>query len=81
MDYMASHDFEDIISVLDGRKEIVDEIKNVDENLKNYLRSAFADIVQSRSFNDTLLGHFNPYGNLAEYRRELLLNRIEQIVK
>jgi predicted nucleotidyltransferase len=40
-DYMASHDMEDIITVLDGRREIVDEIKSSPDELKTFLSRTF----------------------------------------
>jgi hypothetical protein len=79
MDFYASHDFEDIISVLDGRLEIVDEIFKSDAELKNYLIQSFSDIDGSRSFRGALPGHFVQYGSLAEDRIELLENKIKII--
>ncbi|MFO7971861.1 MAG: hypothetical protein R6U40_08940 [Desulfobacterales bacterium] len=35
-DYLMSRDMEDIITVLDGRSEIVSEVHQADEELKNY---------------------------------------------
>jgi hypothetical protein len=81
MDFYASHDFEDIISVLDGRLEIVDEICNADEELKEYLINAFIKIDDSRSFHGAIPGHFVQYGNLAESRAELLEQKIKMIIK
>ncbi|MES0396777.1 MAG: hypothetical protein ABUK17_04465, partial [Syntrophobacteria bacterium] len=36
-DYMASHDLEDLITVLDGRVEIVEEVRQSEEGIKRYL--------------------------------------------
>ena len=40
-DYMASHDMEDIITVLDGRPEIISEIRSSSEELKTFLADTF----------------------------------------
>ena len=40
-DFLASHDFEDIITVIDGRIELMDEITRIDSPLKKYLTGAF----------------------------------------
>ncbi len=40
-DYMASHDMEDIITVLDGRPEIVSEIRSSSDDLKIFLSRTF----------------------------------------
>lgn len=81
MDFYSSHDFEDIISVLDGRLEILDEIKLANEKLKEYLAQLFTDINHRRSFHDALPGHFIQYGNLADARIELLVKKIKTIIK
>ena len=36
-DYLLSRDMEDIVAVLNGRPEIVDEVKSSDKNLRVYL--------------------------------------------
>lgn len=81
MDFYASHDFEDIVSIIDGRLEINKEIQRSDEKLKNYLIAFFSRINMSRSFHDALPGHFIHYGNLANDRIQLFLNKIEEIIQ
>lgn len=80
MDFMASHDFEDIISVLDGRSAIVEEIILSEYDLKDYLKKYFSDMLDDRKFHDALPGHFIQYGNLAEDRIQLLLNKLKQLL-
>lgn len=79
MDFYASHDFEDIMSVLDGRVEIVGEIKNSDKNLQEYLVSSFQEIMDSSSFKGALPGHFVQYGRIAEDRVELFEQKLISI--
>lgn len=80
MDFFASHDFEDIVSVIDGRAELKQDIKDSDVKLKSYLQQSFKQILDDRSFHDALPGHFNIYGNLAKDRIELFLDSVEQII-
>lgn len=80
MDYFASHDFEDVITLLDGRKEIIGEIKNTEDQLKNYLKNSFSDMQKKKQFHDALPGHFIHYGDLADDRIKLLLNRMREII-
>lgn len=80
-DFMASHDFEDIISVLDGRIEIIDEILKVGSEIKEYLKNTFKEFIKARSFLDSLPGHFSPYGNLMEDRIKLLKNNLDAIIR
>lgn len=78
-DYYASHDLEDILSVLDGRLEIVEEIRKSNSMLRHYLSQSFSEMIKDRSFHDALPGHFAPYGNLFEDRIEILLKKLDII--
>ncbi|MFI4956284.1 MAG: hypothetical protein ACHQAX_03645 [Gammaproteobacteria bacterium] len=80
MDFYASHDFEDIVSILDGRMEIIDEIARADEALKKYLIKTFAEMQESRSFRGALPGHFSQYGSLAETHAALVEEKIKTII-
>lgn len=81
MDFYASHDFEDIVSVLDGRPEIVQDIQKTDNDLKIYLQCEVKEMLDNRGFHDALPGHFVQYGQLADDRVELLMDKLEQITK
>lgn len=59
-DYMASHDMEDIISLLDGRPEIIDEIRSSPSELRNYLAETFQGFLKNNKFIDSLPGHLPP---------------------
>jgi len=76
MDFYSSHDFEDIVSVLDGRIEIIDEIKSADENLKEYLLQCLSEITNNPAFQGAIPGHFVQYGNLANDRIEFFEKRL-----
>ena len=79
MDFLASHDFEDIVSIIDGRLEIIDEIKQSDYKLKTYLAKSFKIINNSRAFHDALPGHFIQYGSLADDRINFLVKKVKEI--
>lgn len=79
MDFYASHDFEDIVSVLDGRLEIVDEIKNCDSILQEYLINSLREVMLSPSFKGAIPGHFAQYGSIANDRIELLEQKLTSI--
>lgn len=79
MDFYASHDFEDIVSVLDGRIEIVDEIKNSDSTLQEYLINSLREIMTAPSFKGAMPGHFAQYGSIAKDWIELLEQKLTSI--
>lgn len=76
MDFYASHDFEDIVSVLDGRIEIVDEIKSSDATLQQYLINSLREILMLPSFKGAIPGHFAQYGSIANDRVELFEQKL-----
>jgi len=79
-DFLLSQDIEDIISLIDGRAEIVREIKNSEVDVKKYLSSAFDDLLSNNAFNDALPGHLN-YGQVLDERIKIVIDRIKAISK
>jgi hypothetical protein len=59
-DYLQSHDIEDIISVLDGRSEILDEVISADTELKAELSRRFRKMLNDQRFVNTVAGHMPP---------------------
>ncbi len=55
-DLLSSHDFEDIINVLDGRSGIEEEVAASAADLVQYLAARFAEIVRHADFTNTLPG-------------------------
>ncbi|OLD12458.1 MAG: hypothetical protein AUJ01_16205 [Acidobacteria bacterium 13_1_40CM_3_65_5] len=61
-DYSGSHDLEDVITVIDGRPEIVDEVRNAAPDVRGYIASAMKRLLDTRSFVDALPGFLLPDG-------------------
>lgn len=79
-DYITSHDMEDIVAVLNGRPEIVNEVKQVDETLQKHLMTRFAALLRDNKFEAALPGHLP--GDAASQRRvPLVMERITAIVE
>jgi predicted nucleotidyltransferase len=55
-DYLESHDLEDVLSVVDGRREIVDEMIEADAGLRHYVASVFERLLSDDGFLDALPG-------------------------
>lgn len=79
-DYYASHDFEDIMSILDGRLEIVSEIHNAENELQEHLINSFVEIDKSLAFKGAIQGHFVQYGNYADDRIAMVEQKIKDII-
>jgi predicted nucleotidyltransferase len=49
-DFMNSHDFEDIIAVIDGRIELIEEVKSTSPTLRAYLSEIFSKMLLNDDF-------------------------------
>lgn len=56
-DFLASHDLEDVISVIDGRDELPAEVKTSDESLKQYIGEQLRGLLETPAFQDALPGY------------------------
>ena len=79
-DYLLSHDIEDIIAVLDGRPQIVDEVKQAEPELKQDLAGRFQKLLQDVRFNDAVSGHMLT-DEISQRRTSIILNRIKEIAE
>ena len=77
-DYRTSHDFEDIIYVLDNRTTIVDEIKQTDTRIKKFLREELTKVLKSSYSEEVLSAHLHPL--ILEERYAMLLEKINTII-
>jgi hypothetical protein len=77
-DYMASHDLEDLITVLDGRIEIVEEVQQSKEGIKRYLAEQFRQLLENDEFLDALPGHLPP-DEASQRRVPMVEARMRQI--
>jgi hypothetical protein len=70
---------EDIITLLDGRPEIIDEVRTAPEDVKIFLSKKFGEFLNNRSFLDALPGHLLP-DSASQQRVPILMERIGTIV-
>lgn len=56
-DFLASHDLEDIITVVDGRPELAKEVHEASVQLREYLVGHLRELLQDNSFLEALPGH------------------------
>ena len=77
-DYLMSRDMEDIVTVIDGRPEIVSEIKQVSKALKAYLVTCCSELLKERDFLDALPGHLLPDA-ASQLRSVVVIDRLKAI--
>lgn len=59
-DYLASHDLEDFIAVIDGRSSLVSELESASSELKDYLADSARTLLSTSQFLDALPGYLLP---------------------
>jgi len=77
-DYRTSHDFEDVIYVLDNRTTIVEEIKNDQPEIKKFLKEEFAKVYNSSNFEEIITSHVHPL--IFDDRLPIITSKIESII-
>jgi hypothetical protein len=79
-DYLASHDMEDIITIIDGRPELIDEIRTSSHALRKYLATEFTKEMESDDFREAIPGHLLP-DESSQARLAIIIQRLEQIAQ
>lgn len=58
-DYLASHDLEDLITVIDGRPELLSELEAAPADVRIYISNTFDNLLKIDDFINALPGHIN----------------------
>lgn len=77
-DYMSSHDMEDLLAVIDGRPDIVEEIATCDARLKTYLAEQFSQLLNDKKFLTAVPGHL-PGDEASQGRVSVIMDRLRLI--
>lgn len=79
-DYMASHDLEDFIALLDGRLEIVADVEAADNEVRDYLAQNMGRLLANDDFLDALPGHL-PGDPASQQRVVIIEERMRAMAK
>jgi predicted nucleotidyltransferase len=80
-DIRTSPDFEDIIYVIDNRKELVDEITAADNEVKTYLASRFGELLAHSEINEAIEGALDFASRGREARTRGVMEAIAALEK
>lgn len=78
-DFRMSRDLEDVITVIDGRPELVQEISQSPQDLRSYMVEQFRSLLVNASFRDALPGHLLPDA-ASQQRITIVVSRIQKII-
>jgi predicted nucleotidyltransferase len=73
--YQASHDIEDIISVVDGRAELIDEFLSASEEVREYLDDEMGTLLGTPAFFESISTHLKP-DFASQARHDLVVSRL-----
>lgn len=76
-DFYGSHDFEDIIYLIDNRTTIVEEIVAADTNVRKYIKEELTKIKNHPQADEILAMHIHPL--IREERFKMLMEKIQII--
>jgi predicted nucleotidyltransferase len=79
-DYLFSHDLGDLISVIDGRDELINECRHLDAELKDYLCEQVGHLLAAPAFFDALPGHL-PGDSASQARLPDLEAKLRQLAE
>ncbi|MEI8078988.1 MAG: hypothetical protein WCH61_05090, partial [bacterium] len=77
-DWYGSQDLEDIIALVDGRPELVEEAVSAPSGLRCYLATEISRLLATPGFQDAMPGHLPP-DPASQRRLPIVLNRLRQI--
>jgi predicted nucleotidyltransferase len=79
-DYLASHDLEDILTVVDGRPELVEEVRRESIDLRRFFAQQFTALIADPDFMQAMPGHLPPDA-ASQARLPELIRRLKQIAE
>ena len=77
-DFAGSHDLEDVVTVIDGRREIVTEALAANEDVRRYIGERFTTLLSNATFVDALPGLLMPDA-ASQARLPMVLDRLRRI--
>lgn len=79
-DYYGSHDLEDLVSVIDGREEILGEIALAPQRMRDFIVKSLRELNRESAFREACPG-FLPSDQASQKRLPLLRQKLEQITR
>jgi predicted nucleotidyltransferase len=76
-DYRTSHDFEDIVYVIDNRIHIVEEVRSADGMVKSFIQNELSKIVFNPYLEEIIRAQIHPL--IVDDRYPIVLDKIKRI--
>lgn len=79
-DYIASHDLNDFVAMIDGVSTITDDVRSADERVQAWLASRIAELLAGEHLHDMLVGSLLPDA-ASQGRRALIEERLRDLAR
>jgi hypothetical protein len=77
-DFAASKDLEDFIAVIDGRSELVGEVRSAEGDVRGYIAKEVKQLISISAFRNALPGHVLS-DSASQARVVTIISRLEEI--
>ena len=77
-DYFGSRDMEDVISVVDGRASLIEEIKMSDRKVMEFISESISDLLKKPDFIISISGHLMS-DPASQQRKTIVFDRLKTI--
>lgn len=79
-DHLGSRDFADIVALLDGRAELLEEIEAAPEELRRYVGDTLGSLLEENRILDGIQAQLLPDAVSQERGEDVVLRHLRQIV-
>lgn len=79
-DLLASLDVHDVLTLIDGRPELVEEVRSARSGLREYIRTELTALQAEPYFGYVVEGAMTAYGPLGADRARLVNSRIDELL-
>lgn len=77
-DFAASHDLEDVLHLIDGRPDLIEEVRSSDPDLREYVADRFTGLLADDAFLRAVPGHLLP-DSASQARLSTILERLRAL--
>lgn len=74
-DFMASSDMEDMVTIVDGRAELADEVAHAAPELREFIADTFSAWLKNPLFVESIAGHLPP-DEASQGRKKIVMRRL-----
>jgi hypothetical protein len=79
-DVVASHDLEDVVTIIDGRPEILNDVADADDAVRAYISAEIRSLLDHQDFREALSGFLLP-DVASQARRTIVERRLKALAR